>query len=59
MDKNKELLLKVLNEVMLNATNLIDQLINYDTEVNNEDVSNAEKANDLLRDLEILEELPF
>lgn len=59
MDKNKELLLKVLNEVMLNATNLIDQLINYDTEVNNEDVSNAKKANDLLRDLEILEELPF
>lgn len=59
MDKNKELLLKVLNKVMLNATNLIDQLINYDTEVNNEDVSNAEKANDLLRDLEILEELPF
>lgn len=59
MDKNKELLLKVLNEVMLNATNLIDQLINYDTGVNNEDVSNAEKANDLLRDLEILEELPF
>lgn len=59
MDKNKELLLKVLNEVMLNATNLIDQLINYDTGVNNEDVSNAKKANDLLRDLEILEELPF
>ena len=44
---------------MLNATGLIDQIINYDTEINDKDISDAKQALKLLRSLDILEELPF
>ncbi len=59
MELNKDLLLRVLNNVILNATGLIDQILNYDTEINDKDISNAEQACELLRRLDILEELPF
>jgi hypothetical protein len=59
MKSNKDLLLKALNNVMLNATGLIDQIINYDTEINDKDISDAKQACNLLRGLDILEELPF
>ena len=59
MKSNKELLLKVLNNVMRNATELIDQIINYDTEINDRDISDVKQALELLRNLDILEELPF
>lgn len=56
---NKEKLLRILNNIMLNSTGLVDQILNYDTEVKDEDISNAEQANKILRDLDILGELPF
>ena len=59
MKSNKELLLKVLNNVMLNATELIDQIINCDTEINDRDISDAKRALNLLRGLDILEDIPF
>ena len=59
METKQEVLLKVLNNVMLNATNLIDQIINYNTEINDKDVSNAKQALKFLRGLDILEDIPF
>lgn len=59
MEIEKEELLKVLNKVMLNATELIDQIINCDTEINNKDISDAKRALNLLRSLDILEDIPF
>lgn len=43
---------------MFNATGLIDQILNYDTRINDKDISNAKQACELLRSLDILE-LPF
>ena len=57
METKQEVLLKVLNNVMLNATNLIDQIINYNTEINDKDVSNAKQALKFLRGLDILEDM--
>ena len=59
MEIEKEELLRVLNKVMLNATELIDQIINYDTEINDKDISDAKRALNLLRSLDILEDIPF
>lgn len=59
MKTEKDILLRVLNNVMLNATNLIDQVLNYDTEIKDKDISDAKQACELLRGLDILEELPF
>lgn len=59
MKTNKEMFLGILNNVMFNATNLIDQILNYDTEINDKDISDAKQALKLLRSLAILEELPF
>ena len=59
MKTKQEVLLKVLNKVMLNATELIGQIINCDTEINDKDISDVKQALNLLRSLDILEELPF
>lgn len=59
METKQEVLLKVLNNIMLIATGLIDQILNYDTEVSEKDIDNAEQACRLLANLQILEELPF
>lgn len=59
MKTEKDILLRVLNNVMLNATNLIDQVLNYDTEIKDKDISDVKQACELLRGLDILEELPF
>ena len=39
MEIEKEELLRVLNSVMLNTSDLIDQIIKYDTEINDKDIS--------------------
>lgn len=39
--------------------NLIDQIINYNTEINDKDVSNAKQALKFLRGLDVLEDIPF
>lgn len=57
--ENKDVLLRILNNVMLNTTELINQILNYDTEVTDKDITNAEQAKKLLTDLDILEEVPF
>ena len=44
---------------MLNSAGLVDQILNYDTEIKDKDISNAEQANKILRDLDILCGLPF
>lgn len=59
MKTKKEVLLRVLNNVMLNATNLIDQILNYNTEINYKDISNAKQALKLLRGLDILKYMPL
>ena len=59
MKTKKEVLLRVLNNVMLNATNLIDQILNYNTEINDKDISNAKQALKLLRGLDILKYMPL
>lgn len=59
MKSKKDILLRILNNVMLNATNLIDQVLNYDTEIKDKDISDTKQACELLRGLDILEELPF
>ena len=59
METNKTKLLKVLNNIMLNATGLIDSIINYETQINDKDISDTKQALKLLRDLDILEEIPF
>lgn len=52
-------LLRILNSVMLNTSGLIDQIIKYDTEINDKDISDAKRALNLLRGLDILEDIPF
>ncbi len=59
MEIEKEELLRVLNSVMLNTSGLIDQIIKYDTEINDKDISDAKRALNLLRGLDILEDIPF
>ena len=59
MKTKKKVLLRVLNNVMLNATNLIDQILNYNTEINDKDISNAKQALKLLRGLDILKFMPL
>ena len=59
MEIEKEELLRVLNSVMLNTSGLIDQIIKYDTEINDKDISDARRALNLLRSLDILEDIPF
>ena len=59
MEIEKEELLRVLNSVMLNTSGLIDQIIKYDTEINDKDISDAKQALKLLRSLDILEDIPF
>lgn len=59
MKTKKKVLLRVLNNVMLNATNLIDQILNYNTEINDKDISNAKQALKLLRGLDILKYMPL
>ena len=59
MEIEKEELLRVLNSVMLNTSSLIDQIIKYDTEINDKDISDAKRALNLLRSLDILEDIPF
>lgn len=38
METRKYILFRVLSNVVLNATDLIDQVLNYDTEINDKDV---------------------
>ena len=59
MEIEKEELLRVLNSVMLSTSGLIDQIIKYDTEINDKDISDAKRALNLLRGLDILEDIPF
>lgn len=59
MEIEKKELLRVLNSVMLNTCGLIDQIIKYDTEINDKDISDAKRALILLRDLDILEDYRF
>lgn len=59
METKKDVLLRVLNNIMLIATGLIDQILNYDTGVNDKAINDAEQACRLLANLQILEELPF
>ena len=59
MEIEKEELLKVLNSVMLKTSGLIDEIIKYDTEINDKDISDAKQALNLLRGLDILEDIPF
>lgn len=59
MEIEKEELLRVLNSVMLTTSGLIDEIIKYDTEINDKDISDAKRALNLLRGLDILEDIPF
>ena len=59
MEIEKEELLRVLNSVMLKTSGLIDEIIKYDTEINDKDISDAKQALNLLRSLDILEDIPF
>ena len=59
MEIEKEELLRVLNSVMLSTSDLIDQIIKYDTEINDKDISDAKRSLNLLRDLDILKDIPF
>lgn len=59
MKIEEEELLRILNSVMLNTSGLIDQIIKYDTEINDKDISDAKRALNLLRGLDILEDIPF
>lgn len=59
MGTKQEVLLKVLNNIMLIVTGLLDQILNYDTEINDKDINDAEQACRLLANLQILGELPF
>ena len=54
MEIEKEELLRVLNSVMLTTSGLIDEIIKYDTEINDKDISDAKQALNLLRGLDIL-----
>ena len=59
MKIEKEELLRVLNSVMLKTSGLIDDIIKYDTEINDKDISDAKQALNLLRSLDILGDIPF
>ena len=59
MEIEKKELLRGLNSGMLNTSGLIDQIIKYDTEINDKDISDAKRALNLLRGLDILEDIPF
>lgn len=59
MEIEKKELLRVLNSVMLKTSGLIDEIIKYDTEINDKDISDAKQALNLLRGLDILEDIPF
>ena len=59
MKIEKEELLRVLNSVMLKTSGLIDEIIKYDTKINDKDISDAKRALNLLRSLDILEDIPF
>lgn len=59
MEIEKEELLRVLNSVMLTTSGLIDEIIKYDTEINDKDISDAKRALNLLRSLDILGDIPF
>ena len=59
METKKDVLLRVLNNIMLIATGLIDQILNYDTEVSDKVIDDADQACRLLANLQILGELPF
>ena len=59
MKIEEEELLRVLNSVMLKTSGLIDEIIKYDTEINDKDISEAKQALNLLRGLDILEDIPF
>ena len=59
MEIEKKELLRVLNSVMLKTSGLIDEIIKYDTEINDKDISDAKQALNLLRSLDILEDIPF
>lgn len=59
MKARKDILLRVLNNTMLIATGLIDQILNYDTKISDKDIDDADQACRLLANLQILQELPF
>lgn len=59
MEIEKEELLRVLNSVMLTTSGLIDEIIKYDAEINDKDISDAKRALNLLRSLDILGDIPF
>lgn len=57
METTKEALLNLLNKVILNSTDVIDQILNCDTEIENIDIFDIELASKLLiRNLEFLDE---
>jgi hypothetical protein len=57
MKTTKETLLNLLNEVILNSTDVINQILNRDTEIENIDIFDIELASKLLiRNLEFLDE---
>lgn len=57
MKTTKETLLNLLNKVILNSTDVIDQILNRDTEIENIDIFDIELASKLLiRNLEFLDE---
>lgn len=56
MKTTKEALLNLLNKVILNSTDVIDQILNGDTEIENIDIFDIELASKLLiRNLEFLD----
>lgn len=59
MNSKQKYLLKALNNIVKNAVELMDDILNGDTEVKDKDITDVEEANRLLMDLEILQELPF
>lgn len=57
MKTTKEVLLNLLNKVILNSTDVIDQILNCDTEIENIDIFDIELVSKLLiRNLELLDE---
>lgn len=57
MKTTKEVLLNLLNKVILNSADVIDQILNCDTEIENIDIFDIELVSKLLiRNLELLDE---
>lgn len=57
METKKDILLNLLNKVMLNSTDVIDQVLNRDAEIEDMDILDIELASKLLiRSLEVLDE---